>query len=111
MSSNDLVPEGLDPVLEGVRKTFHLEEEFKVFLDRNEDVRGSRPDVGFLLFLIEQQREAIIDLEMRLSALETGIKPMRQSYAELIAPKCSCNEFDGSDHCPLHELKKQLPQE
>ena len=66
------VPVKLDPILEGVKKAFKLDEEFRVFLDRNEDVAGSRPDVGFLLFLIEQQREAILNLEQRVSMLEKG---------------------------------------
>lgn len=66
------VPVNLDPILDGVKKKFRLDEEFRVFLDRNEDVRGSRPDVGFLLFLIEQQREAILNLEQRVAMLEKG---------------------------------------
>ena len=73
---------GLDPILVGVYNTFHLAEDFRIFLDRNEDVRNSRPDVGFLLYLIEKQREAIIDLEMRVSKLE-GKPVMRASYREL----------------------------
>lgn len=71
----------LDPVLEGVKKKFRLDEEFRLFLDRNEDIRGSRPDVGFLLFLIEQQREAILNLEQRVRALEKG------GYADRYIPK------------------------
>lgn len=72
----------LDPILEGVKKTFKLEEEFRVFLDRNQDVRDSRPDVGFLLFLIEQQRMAIINLEARVTRLEKGTPVYGQSPAE-----------------------------
>lgn len=67
----------LDPVLDSVKRRFRLDEEFKTFLDRNENVRNSKPDVGFLLFLLEQQREAIINLELRVRCLETG-----KSYAE-----------------------------
>lgn len=73
----------LDPVLEGVQQTFRLEEEFRIFLDRNEFVRNSSPDVGFLLFLIEQQREAIINLELRIAKLEGNINPLRIPYKEL----------------------------
>lgn len=59
-----------DPALRGVFRTFNLEEEFKVFLGRNQDVRTSDPDHGFLLFLIEQQRHAINNLELRVAKLE-----------------------------------------
>lgn len=76
----------LDPVLEGVNRTFNMEEEFRVYLDRNEFIRNSSPDVGFLLFLIEQQREAIIDLQMRVEKLEGNEKAMRVPYKELIKP-------------------------
>lgn len=92
---NDLTPKenylppsnALDPVLEGVKKRFKMDEEFRIFLDRNEFVRNSRPDVGFLLFLIESQREAILDLEMRVSKLEGQKEWMRQSYQNVIMKK------------------------
>lgn len=77
-SSKALVPAGLDPVLNGVVETFHLQEKFKIFLDRNGYVRASRPDVGFLLFLIEEQREAILNLEIRVSKLEGDIRAERR---------------------------------
>jgi hypothetical protein len=78
-----LAKRNLDPVLEGVNRRFNMEEEFRVFLDRNEFVRNSSPDVGFLLFLIEQQREAIIDLQMRVEKLEGNKDAMRTPYKEL----------------------------
>jgi hypothetical protein len=75
---NTPVPAGLDPVLNGVYETFHLQEKFKIFLDRNEHVKTTRPDVGFLLFLIEEQRTAILDLEVRVAKLEGDINASRK---------------------------------
>ena len=95
--SKDLVPEGLDPVLEGVRKTFRLEEEFKIFLDRNEHLRASRPDVGFLLFLIEQQREAIINLELRVAKLETGRTQYREPYSSQVQRAPDSHYIEGRE--------------
>lgn len=70
MSGDKYLPALLDPVLQSVRDKFNLNEEFRVFLERNEDVRNARPDIGFLLFLIEQQREAFLNLEQRMAMLE-----------------------------------------
>ena len=66
------LPAKLDPYLQSVNDKFNLNEEFLKFLDRNQDVRGCKPDVGFLLMLIEQQREAILNLEQRVAIMEKG---------------------------------------
>lgn len=60
----------LDPYLKAVHDRFNLNEEFQTFLDRNQDVRGCQPDIGFLLMLLEQQREAILNLEQRVAIME-----------------------------------------
>lgn len=83
---NSLPTERLDPALNGVMKTFRLEEEFKVFCQRNSLIKGLKPDVGFLLFLIEQQWAAIQNLTERVETIEESRRP-KYSDEDLLPPK------------------------
>lgn len=62
----------LSPHLKGVHDRFNMKEEFKTFMRNNQDVGLAQQhiDAAFLLFLLEQQRMAIINLEERVTRLE-----------------------------------------
>lgn len=91
-----------DSVLKGTMQKFNLEEEFKVFLARNWDVRNSSPEIGFLLFLIEQQRSAIQNLEQRVYSLEgqpqsIKINSQKKEYS-LIDKVLEAEDVKGISH-------------
>lgn len=69
----------LTSILGSVRDKWNLEEEFQTFLKNHNMIPDLKPDVGFLLFLIEQQRMAVNNLTDRVEVLEAE-KKRRYEY-------------------------------